>query len=59
MRHMQQLEREYNQTSDLVRMQIACGHATFDEELDSDIEETRSRADALMYENKRALKAGR
>lgn len=59
MRHMEQLEREYNQTSDLVRMQIACGHATFDEDLDSDIEETRSRADALMYENKRALKAGR
>lgn len=57
LRHMEQLEHEYNQTADnLIYMQIASGYAIFDPQVDSDLEETRERADALMYENKRALK---
>ena len=54
---MEMLEREYNRTSDVVRMQIAYGYARFCAELDSNIEDTRNRADAQMYENKRAQKA--
>ncbi len=36
---------------------IACGYATYDPEIDKDIEETRHRADLLMYENKKEIKA--
>jgi len=39
-------------------MQIACGYATF-EEVDLNIEGTRSRADARMYANKKAIKNGK
>jgi len=35
---------------------IACGYATYDEELDLTIEETRHRADLSMYENKKEIK---
>lgn len=35
---------------------IACGYATFDPEIDKDIEETRHRADLSMYENKKEIK---
>lgn len=35
---------------------IACGYATFDPELDGNIEEIRHRADILMYENKKEIK---
>jgi hypothetical protein len=37
-------------------MQIACGHACFDETTDSNMEDIRSRADEQMYENKKELK---
>ena len=36
---------------------IACGFATYDPEIDKDIEETRHRADLSMYENKKEIKA--
>lgn len=58
MQELEQLEREYNQTSELVRIQIACGYAIFDEALDRDVEDTRKRADAQMYENKKMQKQG-
>ena len=35
---------------------IACGYATYDEELDLTIEEIRHRADVSMYENKKEIK---
>lgn len=35
---------------------IACGYATYDPEVDKDIEETRHRADLSMYENKKEIK---
>ncbi len=35
---------------------IACGYATYDPELDGDIEELRHRADVSMYENKKEIK---
>ncbi len=35
---------------------IACGYATYDAELDSDIEAIRHRADISMYENKKEIK---
>ena len=36
---------------------IACGYATFNPDIDKDIEETRHRADLSMYENKKEIKA--
>ena len=36
---------------------IACGYATYDPDIDRDIEETRHRADLSMYENKKEIKA--
>ena len=35
---------------------IACGYATYDPELDKDLEETRHRADIFMYKNKKEIK---
>lgn len=35
---------------------IACGYATYDPELDEDIEAIRHRSDVLMYENKKEIK---
>lgn len=49
------LQKQYNQHSSDVNMQIAYGHAVFGE-ADATIEETRSRADIRMYQNKRKSK---
>lgn len=35
---------------------IACGYATYDPELDADVEAIRHRADVSMYENKKEIK---
>lgn len=40
-----------------VPMRIAYGYASFDEQYDKNMEETRNRADVKMYEKKRAIKA--
>ena len=40
-----------------LNMQIACGYAEYDIETDKNFEDTRSRADKRMYENKRRLKS--
>lgn len=50
-------EEQFNKSSKEIFMQIACGYAVFDASLDSNIEATRSRADEMMYENKKQLKA--
>lgn len=54
---LEYLERQYNHDAREVQMHIAHGYAIFDEQIDSDIEETRGRADVKMYENKKAIKA--
>lgn len=52
-----QEEALYNQQSKTVRMQIAAGYARYDAGKDADLDKTRSRADELMYEHKKRLKA--
>lgn len=57
---IQQLRQEedlYNEKSKTVFMQIASGYARYDAAQDSDLDQTRCRADMLMYENKKQLKA--
>lgn len=49
-------EAAYNERSQTVRMQIAIGFAQYDADRDSDLDRTRSRADELMYLNKKELK---
>lgn len=49
-------EAEYNKHSQ-IHMQIASGYARYDAAIDADLERTRCRADVLMYENKKQLKA--
>lgn len=56
-RNMKTQEEQYNIKSKEIFIQIACGYAIFDASLDSNIEATRSRADEMMYENKKQLKA--
>lgn len=50
-------QEHYNEHSKDILMKIACGHAVFGER-DKTIEETRSRADMRMYQNKNFLKNG-
>ena len=47
---------KYNQEHDVLHINIACGHARYDKAEDKDLEDTRQRADKLMYENKIAMK---
>ena len=53
---LMQEEAAYNEQSQTVHMQIASGYARYDAGKDTDLDKTRSRADELMYENKRQLK---
>jgi len=56
---LQKLAREeavYNEQSKTVYMQIASGYARYDAGKDDDLDKTRSRADELMYEDKKRLK---
>ena len=50
-------EAAYNKQSQTVHMQIASGYAKYDAGRDADLDQTRCRADVLMYENKKQLKA--
>lgn len=58
-RKLVQEEALYNERSQTVYMQIASGYARYDAGKDADLDKTRSRADELMYENKKQLKEGR
>lgn len=49
--------KQYRQENSDEGFGIACGYATFDPEIDKDIEETRHRADLSMYDNKKEIKA--
>lgn len=55
LQNLKNVQALYNAKSKDVDMQIACGYATFDG-TDLNIESTRSRADARMYVNKKAIK---
>lgn len=46
----------YNREHHVLNISVACGHAKFDKGLDKDLEDTRKRADLLMYENKINMK---
>jgi diguanylate cyclase (GGDEF)-like protein len=54
--HFTEAENVYNESSEQIHLQVACGYAYYTPEKDVDLEATRERADILMYENKRALK---
>ncbi|MCM1252037.1 MAG: GGDEF domain-containing protein [Clostridium sp.] len=58
-RQLREEENLYNEKSKTVFMQIASGYARYNPKEDSDLDQTRCRADILMYENKKALKAGK
>lgn len=47
---------EFNSTSSDLQIHIATGYAEYDSSIDSDLKETRSRADAMMYKNKFMIK---
>ena len=49
-------ENAYNKQSKTVYMQIAKGYAKFDKKMETNLDQTRCRADMLMYENKKRLK---
>lgn len=54
---LEKLEQEYNQKSDEEKIAIAYGYACFDGSRDEQLIDTRNRADAMMYENKKQMKA--
>lgn len=49
-------ENQYNEMNPRARIGIAWGCAAFDREQDSDLNDTRKRADSLMYQNKKKMK---
>ena len=53
---MEQIRYNANLPEDGYPIRIAAGYALYDEELDEDIEEMRSRSDILMYRNKKKIK---
>lgn len=53
---LEHLQDAYNRTEEEIPMQIAHGYAIYHDSIDVDIESTRNRADAIMYQNKKRLK---
>ena len=53
---MERMVEEYNETSELIKIGIACGMARYDKRIDYDLNSTAKRADQLMYQNKEAMK---
>lgn len=53
---LEEKEMEYNSGNPAFPMHISYGYATFDSRIDLNLEQTRDRADALMYEHKRKSK---
>lgn len=49
---------EQNRKPFVVTMEIAAGYAIYDPKTDQTLDDTMKRADDMMYENKRQLKAG-
>lgn len=53
---MEQIHYNANLPEDGYPIRIAAGYAIYDEQMDDDIEEMRSRSDILMYRNKKKIK---
>lgn len=53
---MEQVRYNANITEEGYPIRIAAGYALYDDQMDDDIEEMRSRADVHMYQNKRKIK---
>lgn len=47
---------QYNKDHKILNINIACGHAKYEKDKDKNLEDTRERADKLMYENKIKMK---
>lgn len=61
---LEQLGEEQNEYNDGITekefpVHIAAGYALYDAQTDTDIEQTRNRADVYMYRNKRYIKTGK
>lgn len=56
MERLSELQEQYNGAKDSVEVEIACGYAFYDDNVDRSFVDTRKRADTHMYENKRRLK---
>ncbi len=56
---MLQLQAEFNEKDQEVEMAIAYGYASYDPYKDRSVEDIRSRADEMMYEKKREIKAAK
>lgn len=54
---MQTLQNQYNKTTRTVKVEVAAGYAIFSPRYDDNLENTFSRADKMMYYNKRMKKA--
>ena len=53
---MEQMIEDYNKTSEVIKIGIACGFARYDNRIDYDLNSTAKRADQLMYQNKEEMK---
>ena len=56
MDRLKELQKQYKGTDHSVEVEIACGYAFYDDNVDRSFVDTRKRADTHMYENKRMLK---
>ena len=56
MERLSELQEQYNVAKNSVKVEIACGYAFYDDNVDCSFVDTRKRADTYMYENKRRLK---
>ena len=56
LRELEEKTAAYNETSDVVRMQIAYGYACYQSSIDRNYEATRHRADEKMYQKKIEMK---
>ena len=56
MDRLKELQKQYKGTDHSVEVEIACGYAFYDDNVDQSFVDTRKRADTHMYENKRMLK---
>ena len=56
---LQDRQREFNEKSMEEKVYVAWGYAIFNERMDKDLNDTRKRADIMMYQNKQKMKEGR
>jgi diguanylate cyclase (GGDEF)-like protein len=56
MKELIEEQQTYNSHSPVINLQIACGYSEFNPDTDTNMEDIRSRADELMYKNKKEIK---